>query len=206
MPVNQNSSRGRPFDADGSITRKKIIDSARECFAKQGYGSATNKMIAESAGVTASAIYNYFPAKKDIFLAVFQEGESYMADKYEQSICQIDSPLAALCQLLECNLEIYRNRPDLPPFFGHIQSEISRYPELVEAMANRESKISPIFSRLVKAAQQQGEFNQRLPAENIEAMILSAILGLALFCLHTDSASHHRNIEAFKLLLQGALH
>ena len=197
--------RGRPFDANGNLTRKKIIDSARECFAKQGYGNATNKMIAESAGVTASAIYNYFPAKKDIFLAVFREGEMYMTEKYEHAIQAISSPLAAICKLLDCNLEIYRERPDLPPFFGHIQSEISRYPELVEAMANRESKISPIFSRLVLQAQEEGEFNHRLPAENIESMILSAILGLSLFGLHTDAESHYRNIEAFKLLLQGDL-
>ena len=95
--------RGRPVDADGNITREKIIAAARECFARGGYGNATNKIIAQAAGVTASAIYNYFPAKKDIFLAIVVEGEQYIASAYQSAIADIDSPKQAILAILDCN-------------------------------------------------------------------------------------------------------
>jgi len=63
------SVRGRPLEADGAKTRQKIIAGARECFAVNGYANATNKLIAESAGVTASNIYNYFPKEYDAQIA-----------------------------------------------------------------------------------------------------------------------------------------
>lgn len=55
--------------------RKEILDAALELFARKGYSAATNAEIARAAGVTAAALYYYFPSKLDLFkAAVFEQG------------------------------------------------------------------------------------------------------------------------------------
>lgn len=45
---------------------EKIIHSAIELFAKNGYGSTTTASIAEHAGVGAGTLFIYFPSKLDL--------------------------------------------------------------------------------------------------------------------------------------------
>ena len=60
---------------------RDTVSLTRSGFAGNPVGFRAVKMIAETAGVTASAIYNYFPAKKDIYVAIVEEGENYIADE-----------------------------------------------------------------------------------------------------------------------------
>ena len=42
-----------------------IVEAALDCFARHGYDGATNKLIAEAAGMKSAAlIYHYFPSKE----------------------------------------------------------------------------------------------------------------------------------------------
>ncbi len=201
----KNSHKGRPFDADGARTRENIIHGARECFARLGYASSTNKLIAETAGVSASNIYNYFPAKRDIYMAVVDEGEQYIAQAYLSAIEQVDSALLGIEAIFEKNIEIYELRPDLPPFFGHIRSEAIRHKELQELMLHREQRIRPILRGLVEQAQAEGQLSHDHDAESIEMMLFSTVLGLSLMGLQMDKTQHVANIRAFLALLSGNL-
>lgn len=49
--------------------RARLIQSATRVFAEKGF-SASNKEIAREAGITAAAIYWYFPSKEELFSAV----------------------------------------------------------------------------------------------------------------------------------------
>ena len=48
----------------------KILDSASKLFASRGYATVAMKDVAEAAGTSVGNLYNYYPAKKDLFLAV----------------------------------------------------------------------------------------------------------------------------------------
>ena len=69
-------------------TREKIISAAVNEIAKQGYESASVKRITQTAGVAIGTIYNYFPSKHDLMLALLQEIGSahcaYIAEKILQ--------------------------------------------------------------------------------------------------------------------------
>jgi AcrR family transcriptional regulator len=198
-------SKGRPFDADGNITRARIIDAARECFATHGYGDATNKDIASAAGVSPSSIYNYFPAKKDIYFAIFEEGEDYISAAYQQMTTNATSPLDGLCKIFDANIAIHNDRPDLPPFFAHVRFDIERYPELAHYIAQRERKIQPIVRTLVDKAIESGEITNALPADSIEAMLFASIFGMSIFGLQVDKDDHQNTMKAFRALLDGSL-
>ncbi len=55
---------------DSSITRSKILESARSIFAECGYESATLRRIATTAGVDVALISHYFDSKESLFVAV----------------------------------------------------------------------------------------------------------------------------------------
>jgi AcrR family transcriptional regulator len=49
--------------------RARILEAAREVFAKHGYAGATMTAIADRAGVGAASLYRYYPAKDELFEA-----------------------------------------------------------------------------------------------------------------------------------------
>ncbi|HEY9032853.1 MAG TPA: TetR/AcrR family transcriptional regulator [Pseudomonadales bacterium] len=208
MPAKKNTTtgtRGRPVDADGQQTRRRILAAARDCFSHHGYANATNRMIASEAGITASALYNYFPAKVDIYCAVLEEAEHYVAAIYENTIRDIDSPLQAICALLDLNIRMYGKYSGLTFFFGHMRSEISRNPELAAVVESRESPTEKILRRLIHAARQQGELSRAIPEKNIEMMLFACMLGLSTYGLRVDNRDQSRNMQAFRMLLDGSL-
>ncbi|MFE7383830.1 TetR/AcrR family transcriptional regulator [Streptomyces zhihengii] len=49
-------------------TRQHISDVATGLFVERGFGAVTIAEIAEAADVSVNTVYNYFPAKEDLFL------------------------------------------------------------------------------------------------------------------------------------------
>jgi len=53
--------------------RAQIIEAARRVFAKKGFSGASNKDIAQEAGITPGLIYHYFESKEALLKAIFDE-------------------------------------------------------------------------------------------------------------------------------------
>jgi AcrR family transcriptional regulator len=54
-------------------TRRRILEAARECFSRSGFEAATTRDIAAAAGIAAGTLFNYFPAKEAIAMALVGE-------------------------------------------------------------------------------------------------------------------------------------
>jgi TetR/AcrR family transcriptional regulator, mexJK operon transcriptional repressor len=52
--------------------RSQIIDAAKQVFLRDGYGASIDSIVA-AAGIARQTLYNYFPGKKDLFLAVMED-------------------------------------------------------------------------------------------------------------------------------------
>lgn len=53
--------------------REQILEVALQVFAEKGFDRATNKDIAQAAGVTSGLIYHYFESKEELLKAIFKE-------------------------------------------------------------------------------------------------------------------------------------
>jgi AcrR family transcriptional regulator len=70
----QAFSRGRPAtQARGEDTRRRILETALDLFAAQGYEGASTRQIAEGAGVNLPAIQYYFGNKEGLYRAIIQD-------------------------------------------------------------------------------------------------------------------------------------
>src|SRR5512144_363376 len=64
---------GRPTRLPRSARRKQLLGAAREVFVAQGYHAAAMDDIAERAGVSKPVLYQHFPSKRDLYLALVQQ-------------------------------------------------------------------------------------------------------------------------------------
>jgi len=53
--------------------REQIMESALRVFAKKGFAGASNKDIAEEAGITPGLIYHYFESKEALLKAIYED-------------------------------------------------------------------------------------------------------------------------------------
>lgn len=54
------------------LRQQQILDAALEVFSRKGFALATTAEIAREAGVAEGTIYNYFPSKRELFIAVIK--------------------------------------------------------------------------------------------------------------------------------------
>src|ERR1700752_4019624 len=61
---------GRPTRLPRSARRKQLLEAAQEVFVAQGYHAAAMDDIAERAGVSKPVLYQAFPGKLELYLAL----------------------------------------------------------------------------------------------------------------------------------------
>ncbi len=109
----QPPSRGRPAtQARGEDTRRRILETALDLFAAQGYEGASTRQIAEGAGVNLPAIQYYFGNKEGLYRAVIEDitadtdrHMASLAPRVEAALAVPETPreelAALLCEMLE---------------------------------------------------------------------------------------------------------
>jgi AcrR family transcriptional regulator len=66
-----NSSILTDVMTDQSVRKKRIMEKAKELFAKKGYHPVTVDEVAEACGVAKGTLYLYFDSKADLFNEIF---------------------------------------------------------------------------------------------------------------------------------------
>jgi AcrR family transcriptional regulator len=54
-------------------SRARILETALELFARQGYAATSIRMITQTAGIAQGLIYNYFASKEELLATIVQE-------------------------------------------------------------------------------------------------------------------------------------
>ena len=65
-----------------SERRVQVLDAAREAFVASGYHAAAMDDIAERAGVSKPVLYQHFPSKLDLYLALLDAGIAELHEAY----------------------------------------------------------------------------------------------------------------------------
>ncbi len=87
-----------PLRCDAEVNRARIIDFARETFARTP--EATVKSIARGAGVGQGTMYRHFPTRDDLLLGVYGEDVEALAE-CAASLLERHEPVTALRLWLE---------------------------------------------------------------------------------------------------------
>jgi AcrR family transcriptional regulator len=78
----------RLSETEKDARRRRVLDGARRCFARHGYEGATVVRLEKEIGLSRGAIFNWFPSKQELFLALAAEDNErlhalFAADGFE---------------------------------------------------------------------------------------------------------------------------
>lgn len=73
-----------------SERRAQLLLAAREVFASKGYHAAAMDDIAERAGVSKPVLYQHFPGKRELYLALLDESGEQMLARIHEALLSTD--------------------------------------------------------------------------------------------------------------------
>lgn len=153
----------------------RILQSALKVFAERGFVGASMGDIAVDAGVTKPTLYQYFPSKDELFLAVMAEERDHMLDPFEHATEQ--EMVAQLYHFSWHYAEIVL-RPDMLSLARLIISEAQRLPDIGRVyQASGPDRVLAGMMDYLKRQQEAGRLvidDPELAAEDLWGLILSA--------------------------------
>ena len=140
-----------------SKTRAKLVDVARQLFAKKGVDDTTMNDIAVASKKGRRTLYTYFKSKEDIYMAVVESELEMLSDAMEQVAKKDITPDEKILKLIETHLDsikmvVYRNGTLRAGFFRNIWR--------VEAVRkNFDAKEIKLFNFLLVEGKDKGIFD-----------------------------------------------
>jgi AcrR family transcriptional regulator len=194
--------RGRPVDSDG-LTRERILAAARECFAEAGYTAASTHMVASRVGLTTGALYHHFGSKRELYLAVFEEVEQLVFDRYHEAAGPHTTLLSKLEAVLDETVRLGSEDPSVPGFALSVTSDVARHPDLRSAFQSSWARRDSLFGEIVDAGIASGEL-ERADRRVVLDTVTTLVTGL-LVISNGIPAAQARAVEGAKRLLAGTL-
>lgn len=180
---------GRPPASDSAATRDRLLSVARAKFAELGYQSATNKGIADAAGITTGAIYHYFGSKRDLYGAVFDHVETTVYGRYRSVLVEGATFATNFAALLDEAVRIYEDDATIAQFFIEVQTDAMRNEDLAPLATRQARNTIKLIAPIVGDAQAAGEFGPDVEERAVVYAMMSVMTGVARFSAGLDDPS-----------------
>ena len=148
--------------------QQEILDGGRRCFARYGYEGATVRLLEQEIGLSRGAIFNYFPNKWELFIAIVRQEVERSPDSWANGGFE----------------ELVRSHVEEDPSWHGVHLEFARRfrtePELREELARRLPSRRDSVRQSIEEAQQAGEFRDDVSAETLQAFLALLLDGIVL--------------------------
>ena len=152
--------------------REQIISAARRVFARKGYQGTKTEDIAVELGVGKGTLYRYFKDKRDLFLAVDEEGFKRLQTEVDQRAYLIDDPRERLRAIVRVFYEFFDRDNDLIEIGMQMRTEFKD--EYQRRFAEAHGGNIDRVAELMREGMARGCFREADPA--MAAKALSALL------------------------------
>jgi AcrR family transcriptional regulator len=156
------------FASDHSLSivtekKEKILHSALQLFAKDGYKATSTSKVARQAGVSEGLIFRHFENKEGLLEAIMKEAECCAKTLFAEVIFEPD-PQAAIRNYLTIPLKMRANPEELE--FWKLQYKIKW-----ETEHYGEQKMEPVLLALSSAFEKLGYASPELEAKTLLLII-----------------------------------
>ena len=138
-------------------TRAKLVDVARQLFAKKGVEDTTMNDIAQASKKGRRTLYTYFKSKEQIYMAVVESELEMLSTQMEKAASKPVSPDKMILELIMTHLDaikmvVYRN--------GTLRADFFRDIWRVEAMRKEfDRKETALFRRVLHEGKELNLFD-----------------------------------------------
>ena len=203
-------SAGRPARLPRSARRKQLLAAAQEVFVAHGYHSAAMDDIAERAGVSKPVLYQHFPGKLELYLALLDTHCDNLVAKVREAMAAtndnwervngavrayfdfVDHESGAFRLVFESDL---RNEPAVRERVERVERECvaAISDTIISSTGVERSRAELLASGLVGAAEAAAKFwlaeGRQVPKAEAAALLAALCWrGIASFPLQDDSA------------------
>jgi AcrR family transcriptional regulator len=161
--------------------RRQILDAARRCFLRDGFHATSMQDLFTEAGLSAGAVYRYFPSKADMVLAIAE-------DNLRDIVAMVrDTADAAggvsVGEVLARIYELIRQRHDdtgVAAMAVVVWGESLRDPALGAGFATLLAEMRASLAVAVGEQQRAGRITDAVPADAVAAFALATVPGYML--------------------------
>lgn len=187
-------------------TRSKIINSAKELFAQNGYDATGVSEICQAAGVSKGAFYHHFDTKQAVFLTLL--------DEWLQSIDHQFNSIAAISGTVPdsltgmaagaSNLILLVNEHF--PLFLEFWVQAKRQPEAWKLAITPYYHFQEFFKSLIDKGQKEGSLDPKFDSSSMSRIVMGLAIGILLqVFVDPDGANWQAVIQdGIRIMLEGA--
>ena len=139
-----------------SKTRQKLVDVARQLFAKNGLENTTMNDIAVASGKGRRTLYTYFKSKEDVYYAVIESELERLSDKMDEVAAKKIRPQDKIIELIYTHLNMIK---ETVMRNGNLRAAFFRNIWMVEKVRkNFDEDELEIFRKVYTEGKAAGEF------------------------------------------------
>ncbi len=146
------------------------MDAVDELIRTQGIDRISMTDVANSAGITRTALYNYFPDKPALLLAFTEQVNSAFVERYRRELPSGVSAARRLSAFVRLQLEGIMAHPHPPA----AELGASLGPDAYQALAAHVAPMQRLLTEILEEGTAAGEFDP-LPAEPVSRLTLSMV-------------------------------
>lgn len=166
MPASEPQLRSQRLPRQ--LRRAQLLNAAREVFVSEGYHAAGMDDIAERAGVSKPVLYQHFPSKLDLYLALLDAGAAQLVDAVRTRLVvtadnreRVHGAIEAYFSFVDDAGEAYRLV---------FESDLSNEPAVLERARRTDEQCASLISRVIEDDTGLGEQDSRTLAFGLIGM------------------------------------
>ncbi|MEW6584471.1 MAG: TetR/AcrR family transcriptional regulator [Nitrospirota bacterium] len=177
--------------------RKLILDAALKTFVKRGYPETRVSEIAAEAKVAEGTLYNYFPSKEEILLALFDEKWGGIIDEIKKKISRLDNPNDKLKAIFSMVVTMFKKDRHLAEIFLIDIKQSSIF--LNNYTINRIVEFIDLIEEILEEGKKKGIYRKNLDTRVAKMVIFGAAQGILLSWVLSESKAIRSKTFQFSL-------
>lgn len=155
-----SSSRGkRTGEPRDVVGRERVMETALHMFLQRGYPGTSMKALAQELGISAPALYWYFPSKEDLYVEVIETAMQDFVEHVRRSITETD-PVLKLGQMVRAHVTWQLQQSEAARAFDLTMGVRSRTHEIpaerLTPIVKMEREYVQEFREVLEAGRRQG--------------------------------------------------
>ena len=183
--------------------RRHIINAATELFAARGFERTTTAEICKAAGMSAGNLFHYFPNKRAIFHAVFEDDEHDDGTTKSERLAAArasEDPWNALLDTVDL-LAAPATQPLVPALVMEAMIQAHRDPELEALLSRDNDEERSTITALLQNAAASGRIDPTLNPDDAAGWVMALIAALYTSAATDPSFNPADQLPTLRLIL-----
>lgn len=184
--------------------RAEILGAAKRCFVRDGFHATSMQDVFAESGLSAGAVYRYFPSKDAMILAIAgQNIEDVLALIRELAVGSAHDPLG---ETLARILDVIRDKMQkdaIGPIALLVWAEAIRNPAIAGPFRALLNQIQNDIATVVASRQDEQALPSNVPADGAAALFLAVVAGFIVHAQLLGGASTVDVPDAARSLIRG---